>query len=51
MSNFFVEYENKTNLQPMLAEIGWTHNIIMERCKGGLEKTVCLGNALYDAFK
>ena len=26
MRNFFVEYENKPNLQPLVAEIGWTHN-------------------------
>jgi len=39
MRNIFVEYENKTNLQPLVAEIGWTHNIvIMERCKDDLER-------------
>jgi len=39
MRNIFVEYENKTNLQPLVAEIGWTHNIvIMERCKDNLER-------------
>ncbi|MBU0599754.1 DUF1016 family protein [bacterium] len=39
MRNFFVEYENKPNLQPMVAEIGWTHNIIiMEKCKDDMER-------------
>jgi len=39
MRNFFVEYENKPNLQPMVAEIGWTHNIIiMAKCKDDLER-------------
>ena len=39
MRNIFVEYENKTNLQPLVAEIGWTRNIIiMERCKDDLER-------------
>lgn len=39
MRNFFVEYNDKPNLQPLVAEIGWGHNIaIMERCKDDLER-------------
>jgi predicted nuclease of restriction endonuclease-like (RecB) superfamily len=37
MRNFFVEYEKRSILQPLVAEIGWAHNIvIMERCKDDL---------------
>jgi predicted nuclease of restriction endonuclease-like (RecB) superfamily len=38
MRDFYVTYANKEKLQPLVAEIGWTHNlIIMERCKDELE--------------
>jgi predicted nuclease of restriction endonuclease-like (RecB) superfamily len=37
--NFYLEYSNKTNLQPLVAEISWAHNIvIMEKCKNDLER-------------
>ncbi len=37
--NFYVSYHRKAKLQPLVAEIGWTHNlIIMTRCKGDLER-------------
>ena len=39
MRNFYVLYAKDTKLQPLVAEIGWTHNlIIMERCKDHLER-------------
>lgn len=39
MRNFYVLYGNNPKLQPLVAEIGWTHNIvIMERCKDVLER-------------
>ena len=39
MRNFYVLYEKKEKLQPVVAEIGWTHNLIlMERCKDDLER-------------
>ncbi|MFN3406035.1 MAG: YhcG family protein [Cytophagaceae bacterium] len=39
MRNFYVDYQGKTKLQPMVAEIGWSHNlIIMEKCKDDLER-------------
>jgi len=39
MRTFFMEYRKDTNLQPMVAEIGWTHNVvIMEKCKNSLER-------------
>jgi predicted nuclease of restriction endonuclease-like (RecB) superfamily len=38
MRNFYLCYANN-KLQPLVAEIGWTHNlIIMERCKDDLER-------------
>ncbi len=39
MRNFYVSYHRKTKLQPLVAEIGWSHNlIIMTRCKDDLER-------------
>lgn len=39
MRAFFAAYSQKPNLQPLVAEIGWTHNfIILERCKDDLER-------------
>jgi len=39
MRNLFVLYRQSTKLQPLVAEIGWTHNvIIMEKCKSYLER-------------
>lgn len=39
MRNFFVLYSQNQKLQPLVAEIGWTHNlIIMEKCKDGLQR-------------
>jgi predicted nuclease of restriction endonuclease-like (RecB) superfamily len=39
MRNFFLAYVDKPKLQPLVAEIGWTHNlIIMEKCKNDLER-------------
>jgi predicted nuclease of restriction endonuclease-like (RecB) superfamily len=39
MRNFYVEYKDNKILQPLVAEISWTkNNIIMEKCKGSLER-------------
>lgn len=39
MRNFYLCYSSNKKLQPMVAEIGWTHNlIIMEKYKDDLEK-------------
>jgi predicted nuclease of restriction endonuclease-like (RecB) superfamily len=39
MRNFYLTYSDNEKLQPMVAEIGWTHNlIIMERCKDDLQR-------------
>lgn len=39
MRDFYLTYVNNQKLQPMVAEISWTKNlIIMERCKDDLEK-------------
>ncbi|MEW6653630.1 MAG: PDDEXK nuclease domain-containing protein [Bacteroidota bacterium] len=40
MRNFYSEYEGNAILQAMVAEIGWTHNVvIMEKCKEEHERT------------
>ncbi|MDR1679928.1 MAG: DUF1016 N-terminal domain-containing protein [Prevotellaceae bacterium] len=39
MAQFYTEYHNITNLQPLVAEISWTkHIIILSRCKDNLER-------------
>jgi len=39
MRNLFLTYSGIEKLQPLVAEIGWTHNlIIMEKCKYNLER-------------
>jgi len=39
MRNFVAQYQNDPKLQPLAAEISWTHNVvIMERCKDPLER-------------
>ncbi|MEH2367912.1 PDDEXK nuclease domain-containing protein [Nostoc sp.] len=39
MRNFYVTYSQNEKLQPMVAEIGWTHNlVILEKCKDDLER-------------
>ena len=39
MRNFYEEYKTNEKLQPLVAEISWTHNIIlMERCNNLLER-------------
>ncbi|MDK2409316.1 PDDEXK nuclease domain-containing protein [Dolichospermum flos-aquae] len=39
MRNFYVTYSQNEKLQPMVTEIGWTHNIvILEKCKDDLER-------------
>lgn len=39
MRNFYVTYNQNEKLQPMVAEIGWTHNlVILEKCKDDLER-------------
>lgn len=37
--SFYLEYKDDKKLQPLVAEISWTHNVIlMERCKNLLER-------------
>ncbi|MEH2052179.1 PDDEXK nuclease domain-containing protein [Nostoc sp.] len=39
MRNFYVTYSQNQKLQPLVAEIGWTHNlVILEKCKDDLER-------------
>ena len=39
MRSFYELYADNVKLQPMVAEIGWTHNLlIMSRCKDNLER-------------
>jgi predicted nuclease of restriction endonuclease-like (RecB) superfamily len=39
MRDFYLSYNGNEKLTPLVAEIGWTHNlIIMERCKDDLER-------------
>jgi predicted nuclease of restriction endonuclease-like (RecB) superfamily len=39
MRDFYLTYKDKPKLQPLVAEISWTHNIIiMEKCKDDLER-------------
>ncbi len=39
MRIFYVTYHQNEKLQPMVAEIGWTHNIvILEKCKDDLKR-------------
>ncbi len=39
MRNFYDQYKGKTKLQPLVAEISWSHNmVIMEKCKEDLER-------------
>lgn len=39
MREFFLNYSDLPKVQPLVAQIGWTHNlIIMQRCKDPLER-------------
>jgi len=39
MRTFYLTYPNNQKLQPMAAEIGWTHNtLILDQCKDDLER-------------
>ena len=39
MRDFYANYNGKTILPPLVAEIGWTHNmLILEKCKGPAER-------------
>ncbi|BCL38333.1 YhcG family protein [Nostoc sp. MS1] len=39
MRNFYLAYSQNEKLQPLVAEIGWTHNlVILEKCKDDLER-------------
>lgn len=39
MRNFYLAYHDDEKLTPLVAEIGWSHNlIIMEKCKDDLER-------------
>ncbi len=39
MRNFYLTYSQNEKLTPMVAEIGWSHNlVVMEKCKDDLER-------------
>ena len=39
MRKFYLEYRGNANLQPLVGEIGWTHNtIIFSKCKDDLQR-------------
>lgn len=39
MRNFYVSYSQNEKLQPLVAEISWSHNlVILEKCKDDLER-------------
>jgi predicted nuclease of restriction endonuclease-like (RecB) superfamily len=39
MRNFYAQYKDNAKLQPMVAEISWSHNlVIMEKCNDDLER-------------
>ena len=39
MRSFYLEYKDKRKLQPLVAEISWSHNVIlMGKCKNLLER-------------
>ncbi len=39
MRNFYLAYNHSQKLQPLVAEIGWSHNlVIFEKCKDDLER-------------
>ncbi len=39
MRTFYLTYKDNKKLQPMVAEIGWSHNVvIIEKCKDDLQK-------------
>ena len=44
MRQFYQEYQNALKLQPLVGEIGWSHNlVIMGRCKDALDREFYLG--------
>ncbi len=39
MRDFYQAYQENKKLQPLVAEIGWSHNlVIFEKCKDELER-------------
>lgn len=39
MRDFYLTYQGNAKLTPMVAEISWTHNlVILEKCKDDLER-------------
>jgi len=39
MRSYYIEYKDNKKLQPLVAEISWTHNVVlMEKCKDLLER-------------
>src|SRR3989339_718044 len=39
MRSFYLEYQNSSILPPLVAEIGWAHNVVvLEKCKGNDER-------------
>jgi uncharacterized protein DUF1016 len=49
MREFYLTYHEKPKLTPLVAEIGWSHNlVILERCKDDLEREFYLRMGLHD---
>ena len=43
MREFFIAYRDHPKVQPLVAQIGWTHNLtILQRCKDPLEREFCV---------
>ncbi len=39
MRQFYIEYKDKPNLQPLVGEIGWSHNVVIfSKCKDDKER-------------
>jgi len=39
MREFYLNYSNLPKVQPLVAQIGWTHNlVILQRCRDTLER-------------
>ena len=51
MRNFYLLYADNAKLQPLVAEIGWTRNVvIMDRCKESAEREFYVNKNPRDAY-
>lgn len=52
MRSFYVTYSQNEKLQPLVAEIGWTHNlVIVEKCKDDLEREERIAENVVDLLE